>query len=87
MISNTNLKAELTHAEYMVGELLAQGYQTKEVAYKLFKSSHTIVQHRKSLFKKAGVSSIGQFCYWWFHKHYEMTLKYDVASLSKVAGH
>lgn len=70
-----NLNVELTKTEYEVGELLAKGDQTKEVADKLYKSTHTIIEHRKRLFQKTEVTSIGQFCFWWFHKYYDLTPK------------
>lgn len=77
-----NLNAEISTTEFAVGELLAKGDQTKEIAHKLYKSPHTIIQHRKHLFEKAGVTSIGQFCYWWFHRYYDIKPKVLITTIA-----
>lgn len=45
-------KKEITKCELDVLELISEGYNTKEIATKLFNSTYTIDSHRKSIRKK-----------------------------------
>jgi len=47
----------LSKAEFTVGALLASGYETKEIASKLFRSYHTVVAHLKSIRIKNGLKN------------------------------
>ncbi len=47
----------LTNREVEVIKLIAEGYTTKQIAQKLFLSFHTIVTHRKNIFRKLQVRS------------------------------
>ena len=49
--------AELTKREVEVLKLIAQEYNTKEIADKLFISTHTVETHRKNLLSKLGVKN------------------------------
>ncbi|MFC4374723.1 LuxR C-terminal-related transcriptional regulator [Nocardia halotolerans] len=51
---------ELTPRELEVTELIAAGLSTAEIAARLFVSAHTVRDHVKSVFDKAGVSSRGE---------------------------
>ena len=49
---------ELTKTEKIVYELLLQGYNTKEIAEKLFITLHTSKVHRNNILKKTKAKSI-----------------------------
>ena len=42
----------ITDREMEVLELISEGYSAKEIASKLFLSTHTIISHKKSLIEK-----------------------------------
>ncbi|MCQ2217952.1 MAG: response regulator transcription factor [Paludibacteraceae bacterium] len=48
----------LTPTEVEVLRLIAQGKSVKEIASIRFSSSHTIVSHKKNIFRKIGVNSV-----------------------------
>ena len=50
-------QAELTKREVEVLKLIAQEYNTKEIADKLFISTHTVETHRKNLLSKLAVKN------------------------------
>lgn len=50
-------RPQLTKAETEVLRLLAEGLSVKEIAAKRFSSAHTIVTHKKNIFRKLGVST------------------------------
>lgn len=50
-------QAELTKRELEVLRLIAQEYNTKEIADKLFISTHTVETHRKNLLSKLGMKN------------------------------
>ncbi len=47
----------LTTSEIEIVRLIASGLSTKEIAVKKYNSFHTIMTHRKNIFRKLGVSS------------------------------
>lgn len=49
---------ELTNREVDVLKLVALGYSNKEIAGKLFISTHTVMSHRKNITEKLGIKSI-----------------------------
>jgi DNA-binding NarL/FixJ family response regulator len=50
----------LTSSEMEVVKLIAEGLTTKEIAAKKFISFHTVMSHRKNIFRKAGVNSVSE---------------------------
>lgn len=50
----------LSNRELEVLVLLAAGYNTAEIASKIFLSPHTVSTHRRNIFRKTKTSSIGQ---------------------------
>ena len=60
------LKAELTRRESEVAELLAWGAAKKEVADRLFISTHTVENTARSIYAKTGVQKATELCVWWF---------------------
>lgn len=59
------LSAQLTGQERTVLELLAQGYQDKRIAERLDISIHTVIAHKRNLYKKLGVHSARQAVAHW----------------------
>jgi len=49
-----------SHSEFRIIELLEQGFSTKEIANKLFRSPLTINTHRSNIIKKAGKASTAE---------------------------
>ena len=49
---------QLTGREKDVLRLLLQGFSNKEVADKLFISTHTVISHRKNVIEKTGIRSL-----------------------------
>ena len=56
-IENINLEEQLSKREVEVLKLLVRGYTAKEIASKLFISTHTVVTHRKNISKKLNIKS------------------------------
>jgi DNA-binding NarL/FixJ family response regulator len=48
---------KISNREVEIIRLIAQGYTTKEIADKLFLSTHTIVTHRKNIMRKLGINN------------------------------
>lgn len=51
---------QLTNSEIEIVRLIADGLTTKEIAAKKFISYHTVITHRKNIFRKLGVSSVSE---------------------------
>ena len=49
-----------SHSEFRIIELLEQGFSTKEIASKLFRSPLTINTHRSNIIRKAGKASTAE---------------------------
>jgi DNA-binding NarL/FixJ family response regulator len=52
--------SDLTQSETEIVKLIADGYTTKEIAAKKHISSHTVMTHRKNIFRKLGISNISE---------------------------
>ena len=58
-VDNDSIRIEpLTPTEKEILKLLAQGKSTKEIAYERNSSFHTIMTHRKNIFRKLSVNNI-----------------------------
>jgi len=55
--SNKGEDSDLSKRELDVLKLLTKGYSNKEIADKLFISTHTVISHRKNLSEKTGIRS------------------------------
>lgn len=51
---------QLTVSEIEIVRLIADGLTTKEIAARKFISFHTVISHRKNIFRKLGVTSISE---------------------------
>jgi DNA-binding NarL/FixJ family response regulator len=51
---------QLTNSELEIVRLIAEGLTTKEIAARKFISFHTVITHRKNIFRKLGVSSVSE---------------------------
>ncbi len=49
---------EISKRERAVLAMVAQGYTNKEIAEKLFISTHTVITHRKNIVKKLGIKTV-----------------------------
>jgi DNA-binding NarL/FixJ family response regulator len=52
--------AQLTVTELEIVRLIADGLTTKEIALRKYISIHTVITHRKNIFRKLGVSSVSE---------------------------
>jgi DNA-binding NarL/FixJ family response regulator len=50
----------LTNSEMDIVRLISEGLTTKEIASKKFISFHTVMTHRKNIFRKLGVTSVSE---------------------------
>jgi DNA-binding NarL/FixJ family response regulator len=50
----------LTPSEMEIVRLIAEGLTTKEIASRKYISFHTVISHRKNIFRKLGVSSVSE---------------------------
>jgi DNA-binding CsgD family transcriptional regulator len=62
---------DLSEREQQIVRLIARGASTSEIADELFLSRHTVRDHVKAVFKKAGVSSRGELTAKLFAEFYE----------------
>jgi DNA-binding NarL/FixJ family response regulator len=51
---------QLTVTEMEIVKLIAEGLTTKEIASRKYISFHTVITHRKNIFRKLGVSSVSE---------------------------
>jgi DNA-binding NarL/FixJ family response regulator len=50
----------LTKTEIEIVKLIAEGFTTREIALRKYSSHHTIVTHRKNIFRKINVTSVSE---------------------------
>lgn len=51
---------QLTQSEMEIVRLISDGLTTKEIASRKFISFHTVITHRKNIFRKLGVSNVSE---------------------------
>jgi DNA-binding NarL/FixJ family response regulator len=60
-LRNTFLEnIQLTKAEVEIVKLIAEGYTTKEIATRKFNSYHTVMTHRKNIFRKLKINNVSE---------------------------
>ena len=55
-----NETVQLTSSEMEIVKLISDGLTTKEIASRKFISFHTVISHRKNIFRKLGVTSVSE---------------------------
>jgi DNA-binding NarL/FixJ family response regulator len=53
-------QGQLTNSELEIVRLISEGLTTKEIASRKYISYHTVITHRKNIFRKLGVSSVSE---------------------------
>lgn len=71
----------LTNREVDVLKLVALGYSNKEIADRLFISTHTVISHRKNMTEKLGIKSISGLTVYAIINNYIDTTNLDVRDL------
>ena len=56
----TGSSSHLTHSETEIIKLIAQGLTTKDIAAQKFISFHTVITHRKNIFRKLGINNTSE---------------------------
>jgi DNA-binding NarL/FixJ family response regulator len=51
---------QLTNSEIEIVRLISEGFTTKEIASRKFISFHTVISHRKNIFRKLSVTSVSE---------------------------
>jgi DNA-binding NarL/FixJ family response regulator len=68
----------LTNSELEVVRLIADGLTTKEIAARKFISFHTVISHRKNIFRKLGVTSISELIMYSIRAGWINTIEYHI---------
>lgn len=68
----------LTTSELEIVRFISEGFTTKEIAAKKFISFHTVITHRKNIFKKLGVKSISELIMYGIKAGWITTIEYYI---------
>jgi DNA-binding NarL/FixJ family response regulator len=69
---------QLTNSEIEIVKLIAEGLTTKEIAAQKFISFHTVISHRKNIFRKLGVTSISELIMYGIKAGWINTIEYYI---------
>ncbi len=69
---------QLTITEIEIVRLIADGLTTKEIASRKFISFHTVISHRKNIFRKLGVNSISELIMYSIKAGWINTIEYNI---------
>ena len=69
---------QLTISEIEIVRLISEGFTTKEIATRKFISFHTVISHRKNIFRKLGVSSISELIMYAIKAGWINTIEYHI---------
>jgi DNA-binding NarL/FixJ family response regulator len=69
---------QLTGSELEIVRLIADGLTTKEIAARKFISFHTVISHRKNIFRKLGVTSISELIMYSIKAGWINTIEYHI---------
>jgi DNA-binding NarL/FixJ family response regulator len=72
---------ELSNREIEVLKLVALGFANKEIAEKLFISTHKVMSHRKNMTEKLGIKSISGLTVYAIINNYIDTTNLDIKDL------
>jgi DNA-binding NarL/FixJ family response regulator len=70
--------SQLTMSEIEIVRLIAEGLTTKEIASRKFISFHTVISHRKNIFRKLGVTSISELIMYSIKAGWINTIEYHI---------
>lgn len=69
---------QLTISEIEIVRLISEGLTTKEIAARKFISFHTVISHRKNIFRKLGVTSISELIMYSIKAGLINTIEYNI---------
>jgi DNA-binding NarL/FixJ family response regulator len=69
---------QLTMSELEIVRLISEGFTTKEIASHKFISFHTVISHRKNIFRKLGVTSISELIMYSIKAGWINTIEYHI---------
>ena len=69
---------QLTVSEMEIVRLISEGLTTKEIASRRFISFHTVISHRKNIFRKLGVTSISELIMYSIKAGWINTIEYYI---------
>jgi len=69
---------QLTNSELEIVRLISEGLTTKEIAARKFNSFHTVISHRKNIFRKLGVTSISELIMYAIKAGWINTIEYHI---------
>jgi DNA-binding CsgD family transcriptional regulator len=69
---------QLTISEIEIVRLISEGLTTKEIALRKFISFHTVISHRKNIFRKLGVTSISELIMYSIKAGWINTIEYYI---------
>lgn len=69
---------QLTVSEIEIVRLIADGLTTKEIASRKFISFHTVISHRKNIFRKLGVTNISELIMYSIKAGWINTIEYHI---------
>jgi DNA-binding NarL/FixJ family response regulator len=69
---------QLTTSEIEIVRLISEGLTTKEIAARKFISFHTVISHRKNIFRKLGVTSISELIMYAIKTGWINTIEYNI---------
>jgi len=70
--------AQLTNSELEIVKLISDGLTTKEIAARKFISYHTVISHRKNIFRKLGVTSVSELIMYSIKAGWINTIEYHI---------
>jgi DNA-binding NarL/FixJ family response regulator len=69
---------QLTSSELEIVRLISDGLTTKEIASRKFISFHTVISHRKNIFRKLGVTSVSELIMLAIRSGWINTIEYNI---------
>jgi DNA-binding NarL/FixJ family response regulator len=69
---------QLTNSELEIVRLISEGLTTKEIASLRFLSFHTVISHRKNIFRKLGVTSVSELIMYSIKSGWINTIEYHI---------
>ena len=76
--NNSEETGHLTVSEIEIVRLISEGLTTKEIASRKFISFHTVISHRKNIFRKLSVTSISELIMYSIKAGWINTIEYHI---------